>query len=178
MKQRLVIGGIGAILAALWVASADVAAQAQAAAGRQGESNAQTPRRANGVPDFSGLWVPTQRRGELPDAFDPKTGNYRTNVRQHPNRQSGGLRARPRNSDAHVRAREQALVQAGVLGARDVQRRPRALTARPRPDISVHARRRAAHRSASGDSAERQADGFPVSPAPAAHLHRRTPASA
>jgi hypothetical protein len=79
VKQRLLIGGIGAILAALWVASADVAAQAQAAAGRQGESNVQTPRRANGVPDFSGIWVPTQRRGEVPDAFDPKTGNYRTN---------------------------------------------------------------------------------------------------
>ena len=78
MKQRFVIGGMGAVLAALWIVSADVAAQAQAAAGRQGEGTAQPPRRANGVPDFSGLWVPTQRRGELPDAFDPKTGNYRT----------------------------------------------------------------------------------------------------
>jgi hypothetical protein len=77
MKQQLVIGSVGAILAALWIASADVAAQAQAGAGRQDESNAQTPRR-NGVPDLGGIRVTTQRRGELPDAFDPKTGNYRT----------------------------------------------------------------------------------------------------
>ena len=77
MKQRFVIGGMGAVLAALWIVSADVAAQAQAAAAKQ-QGTAQTPRRPNGVPDFTGLWVPTQRRGELPDAFDPKTGNYRT----------------------------------------------------------------------------------------------------
>lgn len=77
MKQRLVIGSIGAVLAALWLASGDVAAQAQAAAAKP-QGTAQTPRRPNGVPDFTGLWVPTQRRGELPDAFDPKTGNYRT----------------------------------------------------------------------------------------------------
>jgi hypothetical protein len=119
MKQRLVIGSVGAICAALWIASADVAAQAEAGAGRQGASNVQTPRR-NGVPDFNGIWVATQRRGELPDAFDPKTGNYR-NVRQHKNRKSGGLRTRPRDSDAHVRAREQALVQARVLGPGNVQ---------------------------------------------------------
>ena len=58
MKQRFVMSG--------------VAAQAQAqTGGRQGEANAQAPRR-NGVPDFSGIWVPTPKRGELPDAFDPK----------------------------------------------------------------------------------------------------------
>jgi hypothetical protein len=78
MKQRFVIGGLGAVLAAVWLVSTDIAAQAQAAAGRQSEGTVQTPRRANGVPDFTGLWAPTQRRGELPDAFDPKTGNYRT----------------------------------------------------------------------------------------------------
>jgi hypothetical protein len=80
MKQRRVIGGIGAAVAAIWLVSADVGAQAQAAAGRQDEASAQTPRRPNGVPDFTGIWVPTRRRGDnVPAAFDRATGSF-TNV--------------------------------------------------------------------------------------------------
>src|SRR5687767_11572176 len=34
--------------------------------------------RRNGVPDFSGIWVATPKRGTAPGAFDPATGNFRT----------------------------------------------------------------------------------------------------
>jgi hypothetical protein len=80
MKQRFIVGSIGAAIAAILLASADVAAQAQAAAGRPDAASVQTPRRANGVPDFSGIWVPTRRRSEnVPAALDRDSGNY-TNV--------------------------------------------------------------------------------------------------
>ena len=77
MKQRFVTGGIVALITAVCFASPDVAAQAQPASAQEG-ATAQTPRRPNGVPDFSGIWVPTPRRGQLPEAFDPQTGNFRT----------------------------------------------------------------------------------------------------
>jgi hypothetical protein len=80
MKQRLVIGGIGAAVAATWLVCAGVTAQAQAPAARQDEASAQTPRRPNGVPDFTGIWVQTRRRGDnVPAALDKATGSF-TNI--------------------------------------------------------------------------------------------------
>lgn len=75
MRMRLITSAVIAIVGALAIGSADIAAQGQGA--QQNAAAAKTPMR-NGVPDFSGLWVNTQPRGGLPDAFDPKTGNYRT----------------------------------------------------------------------------------------------------
>jgi hypothetical protein len=61
------------------MASADLAGQAQTAAGRPADASVQTPRRANGVPDFSGIWVPTRPRGAPPGGFiryNPETGVF------------------------------------------------------------------------------------------------------
>jgi hypothetical protein len=78
MKQRFIVGSLGAAIAALSLAS--IAAAAQAAAGRQTDPAVQTPRRANGVPDFSGIWVATRSRIEnVPAALDKTTGTY-TNI--------------------------------------------------------------------------------------------------
>jgi hypothetical protein len=80
MKTRVLVAtlGVGAIVLALGLSSAPVAAQ-QAPAKANGEGAAvATPRTAKGVPDFSGIWVGTQKRGEVPAAFDPTTGNYST----------------------------------------------------------------------------------------------------
>lgn len=84
MKQRVLISSLGAVLAAALLATADVAAQ-----GGGGQPNAAaiaaasalpTPKRPNGAPDFSGIWVPTRSRGEaVPAALDKESGNY-TNV--------------------------------------------------------------------------------------------------
>jgi hypothetical protein len=78
MKQRFVIGSIGAVMAAMWLASADPAAPAPGAAGRQEEaSSVTTPRRSNGHPDFTGIWVATRRRGEAtPAGLDQATGSF------------------------------------------------------------------------------------------------------
>jgi hypothetical protein len=78
MKQRFILSSIGAVIAALSLASVDAAAQA--AAGRQNDPAVPTPRRANGVPDFSGIWVATRPRSEnVPAALDKTTGTY-TNI--------------------------------------------------------------------------------------------------
>ena len=86
MKQRCVSGQIGALLAAIAVASAGAAAQgggqgqAPSAAALKQAASAPTPKRASGVPDFSGIWVQTRARGaNVPAAFDPASGSY-TNV--------------------------------------------------------------------------------------------------
>jgi hypothetical protein len=68
MKQRFVIGSIGAALVAISMSSAPVAAQGQrqgaAAGGRQeNATSVATPKRPNGVPDFSGIWVQTGGAG-------------------------------------------------------------------------------------------------------------------
>lgn len=81
MKQRFVIGSIGAVIAAMSLTSADTAAQfgqgQPSAAALKEAASAPTPKRPNGVPDFSGIWVATRRRGEnVPAAFDPKTGSF------------------------------------------------------------------------------------------------------
>lgn len=76
MTGRIVLGGVGAAIAAACLASADVAAQA-ARAPQGNPSAVATPKRANGHPDFTGIWTPTQRRDEaVPAAFDAATGNY------------------------------------------------------------------------------------------------------
>lgn len=82
MKQRVVIGTFGAVMAAIWLAGADIAAQAQGPAGRQGAaSSVATPRRPNGVVDFSGIWVQTQRRGANAPANLEAGGNYSNTLR-------------------------------------------------------------------------------------------------
>ena len=80
MKQRVVIGSIGAVMAAIWLASADIAAQAQAASGRRDDASVQAPRRANGHPDLGGIWVPTRPRG-APAGFDAATGSFSRQLR-------------------------------------------------------------------------------------------------
>lgn len=84
MKHRFVSGSLGALIAAIALGSPDLAAQggggAPSAAAITQAASAPTPRRANGVPDFSGVWVATRPRGEaVPAAFDKDSGNY-TNV--------------------------------------------------------------------------------------------------
>jgi hypothetical protein len=75
MRQQFAIARFGAMLVALSLGVVDLAAQTQASA--SGQEAVQAPRR-NGVPDFSGVWVQTPKRGQVPAAFDPATGNYRT----------------------------------------------------------------------------------------------------
>ncbi len=85
MKQRFTIGSVGAVIVAIWLASAHVATQG--AQGRQGEgSPVVTPQGPSGHPDFSGVWVPTRNRGEAPPAgFDPSTGNFNPVLRSRTN---------------------------------------------------------------------------------------------
>jgi hypothetical protein len=85
MQQRFVIGSLGACVAAIALAATDVAAQGggggqpSAAAVKQAMA-APTPKRANGAPDFSGVWVATRPRGEaVPAALDKDSGDF-TNV--------------------------------------------------------------------------------------------------
>lgn len=79
MKQRFIVGSIGAVMAAMALASVHAAAQS-APPRQENASSAATPRRANGHPDFSGIWVQTRRGDEaIPAQLDQKTGNY-TNV--------------------------------------------------------------------------------------------------
>src|SRR5688500_6024036 len=81
--KRFLISGIGAFLLAAGVGSVDVAAQGggggggmNAAAIKEAESKP-TPKRANGVTDLSGLWVPTVPRGKnVPAALDRSTGSF------------------------------------------------------------------------------------------------------
>jgi len=86
MKQRFAIGSFGAVIAAISLVSAGIAAQGREGGGGQGQAAAAaaaavpTPKRPNGVPDFSGIWVQTRPRGgAVPAALDRASGNY-TNV--------------------------------------------------------------------------------------------------
>ena len=84
MKQRFLIGGVGAMVAAVALSSMPVAAQGGGGGGmtpaaiKEAESQP-TPKRANGVPDFTGLWVATRPRGANPPAALDATGSF-TNV--------------------------------------------------------------------------------------------------
>jgi hypothetical protein len=77
--NRFLIGGIGAFLVAACVGSTDAAAQFGGGGGmtpaaiKEAESKA-TPKRANGAPDFSGIWVPAPRRGTTTGLFSADTG--------------------------------------------------------------------------------------------------------
>ena len=64
--RRILACCVAALLA---LAGVPLAAQAPA--------GGDVPRR-NGVPDFTGIRVNTPKRGTIPSAFDPATGNYRT----------------------------------------------------------------------------------------------------
>jgi hypothetical protein len=77
VKTRFLVGGLAgaAVVLALGFFSSPTAAQQPKA---DGKGAVATPRTAKGVPDFSGIWVATQARGETPDAFDARTGNYST----------------------------------------------------------------------------------------------------
>ncbi|MBI4886089.1 MAG: hypothetical protein HY824_03260 [Acidobacteria bacterium] len=91
MKQRFVFASIGVVIAASWLLSTDVAAQGfgggPSAAALKEAASSPTPKRTDGVPDFSGIWVQTRRRGEnLPAAFDPKTGSYSNVLRSRTGR--------------------------------------------------------------------------------------------
>ena len=85
MKQRFVIGGLSAFVAVILLASTGVVAQGfgggqPSAAALKEAALLPTPKRANGVPDFSGLWVATRRRDQaVPAALDRDSGNF-TNV--------------------------------------------------------------------------------------------------
>ncbi len=68
-------GSVAAVILAAWLAAPDAAAQGTVAAGAPAQTTAQTPRRPNGVPDFSGIWVPTIRRGQPQGGLlNPQTG--------------------------------------------------------------------------------------------------------
>ena len=69
MKQRIVIGSIGAVIAALTLGSAGIAAQfggppPTGAAAMKEAASRPTPKRPNGVPDFTGIWVQTRSRAD------------------------------------------------------------------------------------------------------------------
>ena len=77
MKQRFIIGGAGAVLAATWLTTVYVTAQG--AQGRQGiravRGDAAETRTV--IRDLGGDRVPTRGRGEaLPAGFNPNTGNF------------------------------------------------------------------------------------------------------
>jgi hypothetical protein len=81
MKQRIV-GGIGAILVALTLASGHVAAQfggppPPGAAAMKEAASRPTPKRPNGVPDFTGIWAQTRSRADNIAALDTATGSYK-----------------------------------------------------------------------------------------------------
>jgi hypothetical protein len=106
MKQRFVIGSIGAVILAISLGSADAAAQGQAAP-RQGEaSQVATPHRPNGHPDFSGIWVQTRPRGEIaPAGLDAGTGSFNQVLRNRTNspvdfERDSGIRQRAVPRDA------------------------------------------------------------------------------
>ena len=77
---RLATRGIAACAIAICLIAVDVLAQAPAAPPRPGAESqgaVETPRRSNGVPDFSGVWIPTRAWGTTGPGFarfDPKTG--------------------------------------------------------------------------------------------------------
>jgi hypothetical protein len=122
MKQRFIIGSLGAVIAAISLASTDTLAQAgapaaalrggveagaPAAAARQGEgAQVATPRRPNGHPDFTGIWVQTRRRGDVaPAGLDAGTGSFNQVLRNRTNNpvdfeRDSGVRQRavPRDS--------------------------------------------------------------------------------
>jgi len=86
MKRRFIIGSLGALTVAISLASADIAAQGRGGGGGGGQAAAAaaaalpTPKRPNGVLDFSGIWVQTRPRAEaVPAALDKESGNY-TNI--------------------------------------------------------------------------------------------------
>ena len=85
MKQRFVIGGLSAFVAVILLASTGVVAQGfgggqPSAAALKEAASLPTPKRANGVPDFSGTWVATRSRDQaVPAALDRDSGNF-TNV--------------------------------------------------------------------------------------------------
>jgi hypothetical protein len=83
MKQRIVIGSIGAAIAALTLGSAEIAAQfggppPPGATAMKEAASRPTPKRPNGVPDFTGIWVQTRSRDDnVPAALDTTTGSYK-----------------------------------------------------------------------------------------------------
>jgi hypothetical protein len=79
MKPRIVIGSLGAALAVIVLAATNLGAQGQAP----------TPKRPNGVPDFSGIWVATGQPAfgsvgggpAVQAGLNRDTGNYNTVLR-------------------------------------------------------------------------------------------------
>ena len=141
--QRYVRRTLVACAAGIVLMFVDVMAQtppAHACAWSTTQGAVQTPRRSNGVPDFSGVWVPTRAWGTVAAGgfarFDPKTGALDA---AQPHQQSRRLRAGRWRGAARVPARAPALVFAQALGARAVQRRPRTQRAGARPRVSMHA---------------------------------------
>jgi hypothetical protein len=84
--KRFLISSSAALLVAAGLGSADVTAQGGGGGGmtpaaiKEAESKP-TPKRANGVTDFTGLWVPTRRRGDNVAALDRSTGNFDNTLR-------------------------------------------------------------------------------------------------
>ena len=78
--KLVLLGSVSAVVVAICVVTAELAAQGGggiSAADRAAAMKVPTPKRANGVIDFTGIWVATQRRdAQVPAAFDAKTGNY------------------------------------------------------------------------------------------------------
>jgi hypothetical protein len=75
--NRFLVSGIAALVVATGLGSADVSAQGGGgmnAAAMKEAASAPTPKRPNGVPDFSGIWVPTARRGTTTGLFSADTG--------------------------------------------------------------------------------------------------------
>ena len=78
MKQRFVTGGVCAVMAAAWLASAPVAAQGRGGGSADpGTASVETPRDANGHPVLGGIWVATRRR-DAPTGLDADGGISRT----------------------------------------------------------------------------------------------------
>jgi hypothetical protein len=96
MKQPIRIG-VGVLIAAVALGSAPVTAQGgggqPSAAAITKAAAAPTPKRPDGTPDFSGIWVATRPRSQAaPAALDRETGNFNQVL---PNRTNNPREARP-----------------------------------------------------------------------------------
>src|SRR5262245_45912053 len=82
MKQRMIVGSIVTVIAALTLGSAEIAAQfggppPSGAAAMKEAAYRLTPKRPNGVPDLTGSWVQARSHGADTAALATANGSYK-----------------------------------------------------------------------------------------------------
>ena len=119
MKQRLVIGSVCAVVAAVWLASPTIAAQGRGRGAEPGAASVPTPRDGKGHPVLGGIWAATRSRAEsVPANLDRTSGNFSATLRGRKGstvnfeRDSGvGQRVYPRDTKPWYRPEHWARVQ-------------------------------------------------------------------